>query len=96
MDSFTADKDPQSTLDYTIDWVDWLVQGDSLSTATWAFETIVGESSLVITQQLLSGTKAIAWIRGGSLNGKYKLINTIQTAQGRIDQRTIVISIKDF
>ena len=28
-------KDPDATLDYTVEWGEWLGDGDTVSTATW-------------------------------------------------------------
>lgn len=85
-----AQKDPQATLDYTLDWGSWLVRGDTIQSSTWAVQ-----GAMVITNQTSTPRTTTVWVAGGELSKPSKLTNTITTAQGRVDQRTITIYCAD-
>ena len=84
------DKDPDETLDFTIDWSDWLVDSDTISSSAW--DVPVG-----ITEVSKSNDTTTAWIflSGGTDGAEYKLTNTIVTAGGRTAQRTIQILVDE-
>lgn len=80
-------KDPQATLDYSVEWSQWL-DGDTISTSSWTVTT-----GLNNTSESTTTTKATVWLSGGSIGGVYSAVNTITTATGRTDERTITISV---
>lgn len=80
-------KDPQATLDYSVEWSQWL-DGDTISTSSWTVTTGINNTSESTTT-----TKATVWLSGGSIGGVYSAVNTITTASGRTDERTITISV---
>lgn len=83
------DKDPSAVLDYTIDWSEWLVD-DTISTSAWTVD-----SGLTTVTTTNTTTTATVWVSGGTLGASYNLINTIVTAGGRTDERTIRVSMKN-
>lgn len=83
-----AKQDKDAFLDYSIDWSDWLVAGDSISSSTWATDP-----DLTLNSAMLVGTKASVWVQGGVVNKWYAVTNTVVSAQGRRDQRTIRLFI---
>lgn len=85
----TFQKDPQATLDYTIDFSLWL-NGDTISAATWT----VGAG---ITKELdtKTATTVVIWLSGGTLATSYSVSVHIITVAGRIDDRTLTISVVD-
>ena len=71
-------KDPDVTLDYSVDWTTWLT-GDTISDSVWGLEnplTLVSESS--------TPTGTTAFISGGVNGEAYVVYNRITTAGGRI------------
>lgn len=96
-------KDPQSTLDYEIDWANggandgsatdygWL-QGDTIKTSTWAATT-----GITVVSSSMTTTKTIVWLSGGTAGSSYEVTNTITTnnTPARIDQRTIRIEVQE-
>ena len=63
------DKDPDATLDYSMDWSDWLAQGDALATQEWRVSTIAGDASpMSVTSSSLNGVTATttAIVTGGT------------------------------
>jgi len=82
-------KDPQATLDYTIDWSVWLGT-DTIATSTWIFDAGITQVSAS-----LSGAQATVWVSGGSVGILYSVTNRITTAAGRTDERSILIRVAD-
>lgn len=91
------DKDPQSTLDYTIDWSSWISTGDAIATSTWAIETIAGTSPLSTTGSSFDVATSVStiWLAGGDLRKTYRITNTITTTNGLTDERYFRIRITD-
>ena len=85
----TFPKDPNATLDYSIDWSNWLASGESLTCSVWT------RSSTDLRQSNTSLTTSIAtiWLAGGSAGAKYTVANKIGTSGGRVDERTIDIKV---
>ena len=85
-------KDPQSTLDFSVDWSDWLSTNESIVSSTW--DSIDG---MTIQTSAYAGTFATVWVSGGTAGTTYRLTNTITTdnSPARIDQRTITIKAQE-
>lgn len=84
MATFFALKDPNDNLDYSIDWSEWLTGTDTIATSTW------GVPSALTTSNVATGTATtVIWLSGGTAGEIYDVHNTITTAAGRIEERTI-------
>lgn len=83
-------KDPNATLDYTVDWADWMPAGDSITTVTW-----VVPAGLTKTTQTNTATAATAWLSGGTVGARYVVVCRITTVDGRIDDRTLQIDVQE-
>ena len=87
-------KDPDSVLDYVLDWNGgapgpWLSTGDTISTSAWTLSSTGIDGS---TDSNTTTTTTI-WVSGGTGNGDYDLTNRIVTANGRTVDRTIRIKV---
>ena len=82
-------KDPDATLDYRINWSLWLA-GDTISSSEWILP-----AGLSLVAQTFENTYTTAWISSGELGEKYSVVNRITTASGRIEDRSIVIRIRN-
>lgn len=90
-----AEKDPVAELTYTVDWVDWLPQGATISNSTWTLETITGDAAPLVNEgSLIATAKTLITISGGTLNKVYSVYNTITTNAGLIDRRYFRLKIK--
>jgi hypothetical protein len=87
MEWFT--KDPNATLDYTVDWSRWLGT-DTISSVTWMVQT-----GLVKAAESNTTTTATVWLSGGTLATDYVVTCRITTVGGRIDDRSIKIQVRD-
>lgn len=86
----TYDKDPEAKLDYSIDWSDWLETGDEISTSTWTVPSGITKDSDSKSTQITT-----IWLSGGTDGEDYDLTNHIVTTDGREDDRTITIRVKE-
>lgn len=83
-------KDPSAQLDYGLRWADWL-DTDTISSSSWA----VTPSGLNIITNSHDSKSTAVWVSGGTAKTKYTLTNTIVTAGGRTDQRSLTIQVID-
>ena len=91
-------KDPDSYLDYSIDWSDWLDGGDTLSTSTWTIEAITGDAAPLATDSDTLNTSlsiATIFLSAGTAGNHYTVTNEIVTTNGLTDQRYFRIFVKE-
>lgn len=81
-------KDPDAVLDYTFDWTQWLA-GDTISNSTWNVP-----AGLTSTGSASTATSATVWLSGGTAGLSYEVSNRITTANGRTDDRSIIIKVE--
>lgn len=89
MKRFSALKDPGSTLDYVIDWSEWL-ETDTIASSTWDVPAGLTDISSANTT-----TETTQWLAGGTAGAVYPVTNQITTVGGRIAERTIEIRMVD-
>ena len=87
--SFSAIKDGDSLLDYTMDWGPYL-DSDQIDSVLW----IVADG-LVSEAETHDSKTATIWISGGVVGMTYDVVCRVTTIGGRIDDRTIAICVKD-
>jgi hypothetical protein len=85
-------KDPNATLDYSVDWSRWLVEDDEITTSSWQFAS---GSALGTGLDIFSPTVTTIWLYGGTAGQWYRLTNRITTTAGRADDRTINIFVTE-
>jgi len=85
---YLAVKDPQETIDYTIDWSDDLASGETISTSSFAVGTGLTEASESNTT-----TTSTVWVSGGTAGNEYLAVCTVTTSASRTMERTIVIPV---
>lgn len=85
----TFSKDPQATLDYTIDWSDFLGD-DVISAVTWTLDAGIVDAGHVSSRAL-----ATIFLSGGVAGTGYNVTCHITTSGGRADDRTIKINAVD-
>lgn len=85
----TFTKDPDATLDFSVDWSAWL-DIDTIVSSSWTLD-----GGITLEAGSHTSTVATAWISGGADGTSYSAANRITTAQGRTDERTIKIKVKN-
>ena len=81
-------KSPAAELDYTVDWSDWLPDGDTISSVVW-----VVPAGLTQESASNSTTGATVWLSGGTLGAVYTVTCKITTVGGRIDTRSFRVRV---
>ena len=98
-------KDPDSKLDFHVDWTDWVEPGDFLTGSAWVVpaglvEELPAPSMYVGPETDVAGMvrtvqRTTIWLSGGSAGQEYQVVNRISTAHGRIADRTINIRMRE-
>ncbi|MGB3443906.1 MAG: hypothetical protein WBA97_34645 [Actinophytocola sp.] len=83
-------KDPDAVLDYGVDWSAWLSEGEAITASNWTVPSGITKDS-----QSHSGSDATVWLSGGTTGLSYEVTNRITTNQGRTDDRSIQIVVRD-
>lgn len=82
-------KDPDATLDYQFDWTEYLTPiSDSILSVVWTLS-----AGLTQVSQTFNATKAAIFVSGGVIDDTETIACKITTSGGRIDERTISLSI---
>lgn len=88
------DKDPDATLDYVIDWSDWLTGGDTITDATATAATATGQPADIIDSFEFNTTTTTVWLSGGTPGHNYLLTVHATTDEGREDDRSFLVVIE--
>ena len=80
-------KHPTATLDYVIDWSNWLGT-DTISTSTWSVPVGITKVS-----DSLDVAKATIWLSGGTDKVSYRVVNTVTSAMGRTETKSIQVRV---
>jgi len=83
-------KDPDATLDYGFDWTQWL-----LSTESIIDHSIVATAGITVETSASTTGSVIVWLSDGTSGSRYNVTCTIETTDGRIDERTIRIDVRE-
>lgn len=88
------EKDPGSTLIYSLDWTDWLETGDSIANSVMVVNTIVGASNVtVVSSGIQNANVTYAELSGGSAGNTYTVTNTVTTDNGLVDVRRFKLKV---
>jgi len=92
----TYTKDPDSTLNYSIDWSSWLDSGETIDSSTWIVPAGLTEGSGAYASTSGSASTTI-WLSGGTSGVDYRVTNRITTdaTPPKIDDRTILIKVRE-
>lgn len=88
-------KDPDSVLDYSVDWSAWLPTGDTIVASTFTV-TPAATDAVVVDDSSFNDTTTTVWLSGGANKASYTVTNHITTSQGRQDDRSMVIQMKEL
>lgn len=84
-------KDPNAVLDYESDWTVWLATSETITTSTWP----VVPTGITKDSDSNTTTTATIWLSGGTAGEDYRCTNRIVTNQGRTNERSILIMVRD-
>lgn len=80
--------DPDERLDFTVDWADWLAQGDTIQASTW---TVTPSGTVALDGESVSAAAATVFMSAARFGDLYRLTNRIVTAQNRTGERSLAI-----
>jgi hypothetical protein len=82
--------DPDATLDYRFDWSTWLSDDETIVSSTVTVPT-----GLTLASQSQEDGIVTGWISGGTLFKSYDVRCRITTSDGRTDDRTMSLIVRD-
>ena len=82
--------DPESVLDYNVDWNTWLQAGETISSSSVTVPSGITKNS----DNNALGIQT-AWMTGGTRGTRYALVFHITTSAGRQEDRTLTLSVQD-
>lgn len=85
----TFQKDPAGVLDYEFDWSAWLIDGDTITSAA-----VTVPDGLTETAETHDATTVTVWLSGGTERTDYTVTCQITTANGRTDERSVKIQVR--
>jgi len=90
----TIEKDPEANLTYTLDWANWLPQGDSISSATWVVSTRANDPDpLIKVSNGIQGTKTYIRLNNGQDGKTYMVTAQVTTTDGLVDRRYFRVKV---
>lgn len=98
-------KDPDETLDYSVDWSRWLGSGVTIASVAWFVDNVSGAKTSFTAGSVVNGlqnvsvtnTNTVASINLalGTLNKEYKIYCRITDSSGSVAERVIKLNIKE-
>ena len=86
-------KDPEATLDYSVDWGSEYLSDDALAESGWTVSP-AEPGGVAIVSDRFDLLVATAQVEGGIAGRLYRLTNHVVTAQGREDSRSIMLRVE--
>ncbi len=87
-------KDPDSVLDYKLNWATWLAETTSTTDTIASVSWTVG-SGITKDSESNDTTSATIWLSGGTAGNDYSIACEVTTAGGRTAERTITIMVRE-
>lgn len=86
-------KDPDANKDYGFDWIaeNWLNDGETITASAWT----ITPSGLTKGTEESSNSITKVWLSGGTVGVTYAVTNKITTSDGRIEEKTLYITIEE-
>jgi hypothetical protein len=84
-------KDPQESIDYAIDWSDFMAASETISASSWSVTSTALSIGTVAATTLITA----AFVSGGVNGDVYRLTNKITTNQTRVAERSVIIRVEE-
>jgi hypothetical protein len=84
-------KDPNSTIDFAVDWAEWLSSGDTVSSSSWEVPT-----GLTVSSASVANNVTRSFLTGGLAGVDYMITNRVTTQGGRIEDRSILVQVRQL
>lgn len=83
-------KDPNAVLDFSCDWSGWLQDGETITGSEW-----FPDDGITMGATSFAGGRTVVWLSGGTAGQRYAVTNRITTSAGRVDDRTLRITVRE-
>lgn len=83
-------KDPDAVLDYVFDWSAWLDATDEI-----ASHAITEDDGITVDSSTATSDAVTVWLSGGTAGEQYQVACLIVTNDGRTDERTATIMVRE-
>lgn len=80
-------RDPDSNLDFGVDWSRWLGNGETITAQT----VVSDDASLIVSNVTQAAGVVEFWLTGGTVGSAARCTCHITTSGGRSDDRTLTI-----
>lgn len=87
-------KQPADTMDYDINYSEWLTFNDNVQEAAILIEG--SDSTLIKVSHFINDPVIKIWLSGGTAGITYKVTCTMTSADGRIRQDEFKMKIKEY
>lgn len=90
-------KDPEARLVYSMDWSEWLAQGQTIVSVDYTHNSRANDADPVIihSEGVQGGTVTYAEISGGSVGKIYTITAAIATDDSSLDRRNFRLKIEN-
>ena len=82
-------RDPDSVLDFTTEWAEWLTGGETITD-----HTVTVPDGINLDSSSRTDTAVTAWISGGTDGATHGVTFRVTTSAGRTDERTMVLATR--
>ena len=91
----STEKDPSAVLTYTFDWGEWLIDGDTITTNSYALQVRANDPAplVKVTSGVTSGRYTYVKLSGGQVDKTYVVTCTVTTAAGLTDRRNFRVKV---
>lgn len=90
-------KDPQAQLVYSMEWNQWLPQGDTIQTVAYTLQVRANDPQPLIKESegVQSGHITYVELSGGQVGKTYTVTAEITTVDGSVDRRNFRVKVEN-
>lgn len=90
-------KDPQAELVYSMNWTDWLAQGQTIASVSYSLQVRANDPAplVKVSQGVQGGNVTYVELNGGQVGKVYTVTAAITTDDGALDRRSFRIKVEN-
>lgn len=82
--------DPDAVIDFEFDWTDWLAASETISS-----KVITPSDGITVNSSTIVAGVVTVWVSGATVDTVQSIACRITTNQGRTDERTIELAVRN-
>lgn len=86
-------KDPDATLDYSVDWASRYLGTDSVAASSWTIEPLETGGLMLVNESLSDGVST-AVLADGVAGHVYRVVNRVMLVSGLVDERQMSVRVE--